>query len=159
MKGHTPSPTAKPEMVHPKLKTKAQSTVRHSTMTQKSAAQSHRMSKTSNAPTVSVRDLSIAEVEPPTPSSSNEKYTRWSWTNSEAPSTPRINLGGSRRDSVGSSKRYRPTSSWVSYQMDAIDENTATPAASSLALPVQTNTNSPDQPKGLRTFFRTNSAG
>lgn len=56
-------------------------------------------------PTISVRDLSIVEAEPPTPTSTSckDQYTRWSWTNSEAPSTPRMNFDKS--DAISHHKR------------------------------------------------------
>lgn len=78
-----PSPPKRPE---PAL-------VMNQKSNESSDVQSSRLStRLSMPPTVSVRDLSISETDPPTPDSSKDQYTRWSWTNSEAPSTPRMNL-------------------------------------------------------------------
>lgn len=62
-----------------------------------------------------------------TPPALNDGPDRWSWTNSQAPSTPRL-LPGSRRTSVASTKyggsRYRSVTSWARGQGErlAIDE-------------------------------------
>lgn len=170
MKDATRSLTKTPDMVHLKEGHRAsmgQSTVRHSFTTYKTA----RSSRKSTVPTVSVAELSMYGVEPPTPAASRERCTRWSFTNSEAPSTPRLNfetkaLASSafqqptitnleqKRSSSGSSQK-RPVSTWVSYQMESIEEAESclpSPMASSDALPTPRMPRTPHDP-GLRTFF------
>lgn len=162
-----PSPTQKPEKIH----MKGRSTWRQSTATHKSTRsyKSSKLRQTSMAPNtarhstttytssdstelqkspiVSVRDISVAETEPPTPGSRDE-VTRWSWTNASAPPTPKMNTD-SKRHSAGSSNKYRPVGAWVDYQMEAIEEDSVSQAKSAHPNPPKDVSSS----GGLRTFF------
>lgn len=162
-----PSPTQKPEKIH----LKGRSTWRQSTATYKStrsykSSRMHQTSMTQNTarhstatytssdsrelqktPTVSVRDISVAATEPPTPGARDE-VSRWSWTNASAPPTPKMNLD-SKRYSAGSSGKYRPIGAWVDYQMEAIEEDSISQAKSAHTNPPKDESSS----AGMRTFF------
>lgn len=160
----TPSPTstAKPEMAYSKKGRASvrESTGRYSMMTHKSykSCKTGKTNRTSKVPTISVRDLSINDSAPPTPTSmtsrSKNRYTRWSWTNSEAPSTPKLHIDP-KRSSAGSFSKYHPTRASGNFLMEAIEEDRITPVTSNSGLPAYTN--SPDNKStnsgGLRTFW------
>ena len=76
---------------------------------------------------ISIEDTSPLVVEPTTPPHSHlapsyhNPQDRWSWTNSQAPTTPRM-YAPSLRSSISSLPRFRNIKSWVRSQSDRIDE-------------------------------------
>jgi hypothetical protein len=90
-----------------------------------------RKSQASNVPSISVRSVGD---EPMSPTSSTQRTTRWSWTNSEAPSTPRLNIERKRSSNGSLVPNYKPVGFGNDYQLTAIQEDSLSPG-----LPVRTN--------------------
>ncbi len=69
-------------------------------------------------PSVTVRRKSTSEVaeESSNDGSPENPQTRWSWTNSQAPPTPRIHAAPSLVSSRSSVPRFRKVKSWVQHQ-------------------------------------------
>ncbi|KAL1304202.1 hypothetical protein AAFC00_000625 [Neodothiora populina] len=151
MRDATPSPKDSPEMT--KLRSTKGSARSHSsvarstTMTTYKTAWSNRLSRGSKSPGISICDVSDS---PATSPNGEAKAARWSWTNSEAPSTPRIALGPKRLSSA-SSHKYRSAGGGLGGQMAIIDESGTSPMTLSPALTVPDRAKSPE---GLRTFYR-----
>lgn len=80
-------------------------------------------SSKSNVPSISVRSVGD---EPSSPVSSSHRHTRWSWTNSEAPSTPRLNIERKRSSTGSLVPNYKPVGFGNDYHMDAIQEDSLT---------------------------------
>ena len=81
---------------------------------------STRKSRNSTVPTISVRSMG---EEPNSPVSSSHRHTRWSWTNSEAPSTPRLNIERKRSSSGSLVPNYKPVGFGNDYHMNTIQED------------------------------------
>lgn len=88
-------------------------------------------SQSSNVPSISIRSVGD---EPMSPTSSTHRTTRWSWTNSEAPSTPRLNIERKRTSNGSLVPNYKPVGFGNDYQLTAIQEDSLSPG-----LPVRTN--------------------
>jgi hypothetical protein len=88
-------------------------------------------SQASNVPSISVRSVGD---EPTSPISSTHRTTRWSWTNSEAPSTPRLNIERKRSSNGSLVPNYKPVGFGNDYQLSSIQEDIFSPG-----LPVRTN--------------------
>lgn len=150
-KNRSPSSTIRPDMAYSQKgrQSVGRGSARHSMASNKSY-NSAKTGRTNRMPSVSVRDLSINEEELESPSSMNEKYTRWSWTNSEAPLTPKLHFEP-KRSSSSSSQKYKPIGSLAGYQMEAIDENSVS-ASPSIRSEFSTYTKK-SRSGGMRTFF------
>ncbi|KAK5113726.1 hypothetical protein LTR85_010743 [Meristemomyces frigidus] len=73
---------------------------------------------------ISIREEAPESVDatpPDTPNSQQDLKDRWSWTNSQAPTTPRM-YAPSLRSSISSLPRFRSIKSWVRGQSDRIVE-------------------------------------
>ncbi|KAK4541041.1 hypothetical protein LTR36_008410 [Oleoguttula mirabilis] len=74
---------------------------------------------------ISVREQAATDVDaatpPDTPNSQQDAKDRWSWTNSQAPTTPRM-YAHSMRSSISSLPRFRSIRSWVRGQGERIVE-------------------------------------
>lgn len=81
-------------------------------------------SQASNVPSISVRSMGD---EPTSPVSSARHTTRWSWTNSEAPSTPRLNIERKRTSNGSLVPNYKPVGSGNDYQLSSIQEDSLSP--------------------------------
>ncbi|THV66619.1 hypothetical protein D6D28_08196 [Aureobasidium pullulans] len=81
-------------------------------------------SQASNVPSISVRSVGD---EPLSPTSSSHRHTRWSWTNSEAPSTPRLNIERKRTSNGSLAPNYKPVGFGNDYQLTAIQEDSLSP--------------------------------
>ncbi|KAI5207396.1 hypothetical protein E4T39_01944 [Aureobasidium subglaciale] len=81
-------------------------------------------SQASNVPSVSVRSIG---GEPTSPISSTHRQTRWSWTNSEAPSTPRLNIERNRTSNGSLVPNYKPVGFGNDYQLTSIQEDSLSP--------------------------------
>jgi hypothetical protein len=71
-------------------------------------------------PSITVRSIGD---DSPSPASSSRQQTRWSWTNSEAPSTPRLNMERNRSSTGTLIPNYKPVGFGNDYQLDAIQED------------------------------------
>ncbi|CAD0097764.1 unnamed protein product [Aureobasidium mustum] len=81
-------------------------------------------SQASNVPSISIRSIGD---EPTSPISSSHQTTRWSWTNSEAPSTPRLNIERKRTSNGSLVPNYKPVGFGNDYQLSSIQEDSLSP--------------------------------
>ncbi|KAG9628782.1 hypothetical protein KCU64_g17728, partial [Aureobasidium melanogenum] len=81
-------------------------------------------SQASNVPSISVRSVGD---DPTSPVSSAHQTTRWSWTNSEAPSTPRLNIERKRTSNGSLVPNYKPVGFGNDYQLTSIKEDSLSP--------------------------------
>lgn len=76
--------------------------------------------------TFAIREASpveaLAGTPPDSPTSVTNAQDRWSWTNSQAPTTPRLYAPESRRSSSTPMPRFQTVSSWIDTQPDSIAE-------------------------------------
>jgi hypothetical protein len=88
-------------------------------------------SQASNVPSISIRSIGDEAASPIT---STHRTTRWSWTNSEAPSTPRLKIERKRTSNGSLVPNYKPVGFGNDYPLTAIQEDSLSPS-----LPVRTN--------------------
>ncbi|KAI4720258.1 hypothetical protein E4T48_03462 [Aureobasidium sp. EXF-10727] len=82
-----------------------------------------RKSQASNVPSISVRSMGDDPTSPASPT----RATRWSWTNSEAPSTPRLNIERKRTSNGSLVPNYKPVGFGNNYQLKSIQEDSLSP--------------------------------
>jgi len=113
---------------------------RQSRMTQQSSADT-----TKSGLAISVLPSIPSESDPKSPpiaSPSSQQHLqsdRWSWTNSQAPTTPRMYAPNHRTSSVSTGSRFRSIKSWVRGQNERIEEEQRPDTSSNPNKPVLKN--------------------